>query len=59
VEGNVKGEAMIRPAKEPGHEDEMGGTGDGERLSEALDDAQQQPVEGVHVKVRGQGSGIV
>jgi hypothetical protein len=48
MEGYIKGKSRFRPLQQPGHEDQVGGTADGEYLSKSLQGAQDSGMDNVH-----------
>ena len=48
VEGDVEGKAGLGPAQEPGDQDQVGGTADGQDFGEPLDDPEQRRMSDGH-----------
>ena len=48
MEGHVEGEAVLGPAEEPGHHDEVARAADGQELAQALHHAENDRLEQTH-----------
>ncbi len=48
VQGHVEGEAVVGPAEEPGHDDQVPGAADGQELAQPLHEAEHDGLESAH-----------
>ena len=48
MNGDIKGQALVGPAKEPGREYQMGRAGNGQKLSDSLYERERDDLQPIH-----------